>query len=509
MKRILNLCAVGAVALLAWSPAAAQVPGEGAMPTPSLEYQGMARDPRRPLPAPTPKQEAPRPQPEVTALPEPQGAGQKADDEQIRKQLDVQHKQILVLEKMVRLLAEQLKKVQPGGEAEVATLEVRARQAARRDQDTASAIDDLREQADADKRNGPWLPPTLRELFLPSRTNESPLSIYGTLTANFVSFQDSKSTFPAPDFSPHIYLLLNEHFLLEANPDFSGSTLDVESAQLDWFLTDHLTLVVGRFYSPLGFFNEKLHTTWIFKTPDRPLVFQQVLPAQLSFNGAQLRGATYLGDWPVKLEYTGFVSNGFSLTAARPTPRDFADLRAMQDTLNDVNNDKAWAGRLGLSFPTLGLIVGVSGLANGAYDRDGQFDLNLWDVDVNWHYGNWDVRFEYANTRQQAPGSPIHRQGFYAQAAYRPYDLGPGLLQKLEGVLRFDYVQFDGIDLAQTGLSFGSREAIPVDRNRYTVGLNYYPYPSLIFKVAYEINEERRTGSLRDNGFLAQMAWGF
>ena len=39
-------------------------------------------------------------------------------------------------------------------------------------------------------------------------------------------------------------------------------------------------------------------------------MFNQVYPAQLSFDGLQLRGARYLFDWPVKLEYSGFVANG-------------------------------------------------------------------------------------------------------------------------------------------------------------------------------------------------------
>ncbi|MCI0460470.1 MAG: hypothetical protein L0Z62_26245 [Gemmataceae bacterium] len=445
----------------------------------------------------------------------PVAAQQKDGDALLRKQVELQQKQIQVLEKMVRLLAEQFKKEPPAGAAveklqsQAAVLEARGEQAARRDQELAGAVDDLREQFDADQRHGPDLPSPLKELFLPTRTNESPLAIYGTLSADFQEFQDRNSNFTSPVFSPHFYLLLNEQFLLEVNPEFRSAGVEIESAQLDWFLTDSLTLVVGRFYSPLGFFNERLHTTWVFKTPDRPLVFQQVFPSPLSLSGLQLRGAHYLGDWPVKLEYTGFVTNGLSLDVRAPDPRDFANLAQMRDPFDDVNNSKAVGGRLGLSFPTLGVIAGLSGLANGAYDRAGEHDLSSWGLDLSWHKGNWDVRFEYARTNQQAPAAPIRRQGFYAQVAYRPYDCGIDLLSKLEGVFRFDHVQFDGIDLAVTGLDFGTRERIPVDRNRYTFGLNYYPYPSLVVKVAYQINDELRFRELRDNGFIAQVAWGF
>jgi hypothetical protein len=203
------------------------------------------------------------------------------------------------------------------------------------------------------------------------------------------------------------------------------------------------------------------------------------------------------------------VANGLSLDVERPTPFDFANLRATTDPFDDVNNAKALGGRLGLSFPTVGLIVGISGLDNGAYDRAGQHDLSAWLLDVSWHWGNWDFRFEFARTNQQAVPSAIHRQGYYAQVAYRPYNHPSRWLQRLEGVFRFDHVAFDGINLAATGLDFGSRERIPVDRNRYTFGLNYYFYPSLIGKVAYEINDELGFPERRDNGFIAQVTWGF
>jgi hypothetical protein len=446
---------------------------------------------------------------------QPAATQAKEGDDNLRKQVEIQQKQIQLLEKMVKLLAEEVKKAPPAGAAleklqtKTAVLEARQQQAAQRDQELATAVDDLRETADAEHRNWLDLPSTLKELFHPERNNESPFGIWGTLTANFQSFESSNSQFPTPDFLPHFYMLLNEHFMLEVNPDINAQSIDVFSAQLDWCLTDNLCIEIGRVYAPLGFFNDRLHTTWVYKTPDRPLMFSQVLPEQLNVNGVVLRGADYPTSWPVKLEYAAFVANGFSLAAANPTAKDFADLANMKDAATRVNNSKAVGGRVGVNLPEVGVTVGLSGMANGAYDARHDFDLNIWDFDAGYHWGNWDFRFEYANTRQQAPGSPINRQGLYGQVAYRPLDLPNGFWQKTEGVLRYDYVQFDGIDLAKTGVSFASREAIPVDRNRYTMGLNYYLYESLILKFFFEINQERRFRSLHDNGFLFQVAWGF
>jgi hypothetical protein len=438
----------------------------------------------------------------------------KAEDDKLTKQLATQQKQIKILEEMVKSLADELKKGSAAGPAveklqtQTAVLEARQQQAAQRDQDLANAVDDLRETADAKYRSWLDLPATVKELFHPERNNESPLGIWGTVTVNYTKFGGSPSEFTV-DWLPHFYLVLNEHFMLEVNPDITAQSIDLFSCQLDWCITDNLCLEIGRWYAPIGFFNDRLHTSWVYKTPDRPLMFSQVLPEQLNMNGVMLRGAAYPTDLPVKLEYATFVSNGFSLAPANPTAQDFADLSKMKDAATRVNDQKAFGGRYGLTFPEIGLTVGASGLCNGAYDVAHKFDMNLWDIDVSYHQGNWDFRFEYANTTQQAPVRSIHRKGFYAQLAYRPYDLPPGFLQKIEVVARFDYVRFDGIDLAQTGINFASRELIPVDRNRYTVSLNYYLYESLSLRFAYEINQELNFRALKDDGFLFQMAWGF
>src|SRR6266851_2096666 len=72
----------------------------------------------------------------------------KPQDDEQKKKIELLQKEVETLEKMVRLLADQLQK-------QTATLEARSLQAARRDQELAAAVDDLREQSDARERNGP------------------------------------------------------------------------------------------------------------------------------------------------------------------------------------------------------------------------------------------------------------------------------------------------------------------------------------------------------------------
>jgi hypothetical protein len=440
--------------------------------------------------------------------------------DRLKAQVELQQKQIDVLLRMTQLLADQVKKPPAAGapleklQEQAATQEARTQQAARRSQELARARDDLLERLDAQSRTTSWLPATARELFLPTRTNESPLTIYGSVAQAFDAFSGLNSTFRAQTVELRPYLLLNERFLMSANVALQQGTVQLWRAQMEWFINDSLTFVAGRFYSPIGFFSERLRLEWVIKTPDPPLMFNQVYPAQLSFDGLQLRGARYLFDTPVKLEYSGFVANGLSVSGSKLTPSVYSNLNNFADISPDVNGAKAWGGRLGMAIPRVGFIAGLSGLANQAYDQAGQ-TFSLWDVDANWHKGNWDARFELAKADQQtpAPAPSIHRFGFYTQVAYRQFNNPNPYLQKLEGVFRFDHVQFDGINLHQTGLNFGglglNYARQPLDRNRFTIGANYWFYPSLVLKLAIEFNDELGVPSLRDNGFLGQIVWGF
>src|SRR5262249_10880934 len=146
--------------------------------------------------------------------------------------IELLQKQIETLEKLVKLLAEQLKKQTPALEKvqmQAATLEARSVQAARRDVELANAVDDLHEHQDAQERYGPQLPAALKELFLASGTNETPLSIYGTLAvgyskifgdaasaANGIGRPSTPGAFYFGEFTPDFLLKLNDWIFLEA-----------------------------------------------------------------------------------------------------------------------------------------------------------------------------------------------------------------------------------------------------------------------------------------------------
>src|SRR5262249_21180633 len=156
---------------------------------------------------------------------------------------------------------------------------------------------------------------------------------------------------------------------------------------------------------------------------------------------------------------------------------------------------------------------GISLFFNRPYGEDGGTDVNLWDIDLNYHKGNWDARFEYAYMFEETTAfldSNIHQKGFYAHLAYRPYDACNNCLENLEAVVRYSRARFKGIDPTALDLTaFETPVDAPVDRDQYTFGINYYLYPSCVLKFAYEINKEHGGINLHDNVFLAQLAWAF
>ena len=92
---------------------------------------------------------------------------------------------------------------------------------------------------------------------------------------------------------------------------------------------------------------------------------------------------------------------------------------------------------------------------------------------------------------------------------FRSYGANNIHLSRLEAVFRYGFANIQGVDPKALALtSFGSPLQVPVTRDQYTFGLNYYFYPSMFVKFAYEINREHGL-DLHDNVFLVQGVWAY
>ncbi len=453
------------------------------------------------------------------------------------QKLELLQKQIETQQKMIELLMQRIKQQPVSSDAlqklelSTATLESRAVQAAQRDDELAHAVDTLIEHQDAQQRYGPDLPAQLHELYLPSGNNETPLMISGALAVGYSKIQGVPGGFYYGEFSPDFFVKLNDWIVLEAEAALgSENSPSATFLQADFLVNDWLTIIAGRFVAPIGFFNERLNNPWINKLPadapgSAPLPWMQVLPA-MSLMGVQARGAFYLGASPVKMEYAAYVSNGLNVTPATanaPTADEVANLENMTDTFAIISNNKAFGGRLGFWWPEVGLEGGLSGMYSGDYLAvDSDYSMALWAVDLNYHKGNWDARFEYGSTYQQAPPTVenantgttipqgnIRREGLYGQVAYRPWNARNKYLQRTEYVYRFSWADFHGINASALDLStYATPIDAPIRRYQNEFGINYYFYQRMELKCAYQINTEPGNPQ-RDNQFMTELAWGW
>jgi hypothetical protein len=237
----------------------------------------------------------------------------------------------------------------------------------------------------------------------------------------------------------------------------------------------------------------------------------QVMPDGLTMMGLQFRGAKYICGSPVKLEYSTWVTNGLGVPG-QGKAADWYDLSGVVGTASNVNNALAYGGRLALWIPAYGINFGVSEFVNAPYSKADGAVMSVWQPYFNYHRGNWDYRFEYGdNVERTTPfiGNSIHRRGLYSQIAYRNYGALNKHIQRLEYVFRFSEARFKGIDQNSFfGSPLDPPQSSPVNANQYTVGINYYFYPSTVLKFAYEFNQAINNG-LHDNEFLVQFATNF
>jgi hypothetical protein len=336
--------------------------------------------------------------------------------------------------------------------------------------------------------------------------------VSGAVAANFAA-TDAKgkhNQFVGGTFLP-IFLAQYSNWLLfeghlEFNTTSEGETeASLEYAQADIMATDWLTLVAGKFLSPVGQFQQFQHPPWINKLPDRPAGFvEDGGDEPLTEVGVMARGGVPLGK--MRGTYAVYLGNGPRLSDTGPALEGFA---------GDNNEDKAFGGRVSL-FPVPSLEIGFSGTRTtikGIQAQSGSAtsaDYDLIDGDFAFTKGPWDVRGEVIHSHLDSlasafdPSDPMPTAipatdwtNWYAQVAYRLSGLTHDpTLGRFEPVLRYGQFHIHGFD------QFRENE-----ENRLSVGLDYWFAPSVVAKIAYE----NRHFALQphENVFRMQFAYGF
>jgi hypothetical protein len=333
--------------------------------------------------------------------------------------------------------------------------------------------------------------------------------------------EDDRSLRYAALFAPHFFWAFHERALFEAHVDLKladvATGVNLEFAALWLALGDRVVVGAGKILAPFGFYNEQLHTTWVNRLPDEPLVVaDHVGIAPTHFVGVSARGAIPLGGR--RLVWAGYAGSG--PVAETPAvmvahdhggapPRSQAEVAATGAL--DYDRYQRWAvgGRAGF-FPIPALEVGyslhvarvdpASGAAAGALGRIVVATQGL-DVSYNAVHpalrGTIDAHLEAAVAsarpeRDEDWPEDRRRAGLYAQVAYRPSEVERAWLGRTEAVLRYD--RLDGPSGGQP-------------TRRMTGGLNYWIQPSLVAKAAVQLVEPSTGAGTHRTMF--QLAGGF
>lgn len=327
-------------------------------------------------------------------------------------------------------------------------------------------------------------------------------------------------TFLAGSFNPVFHyqyedlVLFEGELELEANST-GGTDVALEYASIDIFAHDNLTVVAGKFLSPLGQFQERLHPAWINKLPDRPPGFTHEAGAlPLSEVGLMLRGGATIE--PALVNYSVYVGNGPQVEL----DDGMLEMVELEGFGSDDNGDKAVGGRLGfLPIPELEiggsfLVAQIEGKkAAGIDGPTTEGDYTLFGADMAYTRGPLDVRFEYFTSEldsffsQAENATPTELipetdwQAWYVQLAYRLSGVTDDpTIGNFEPVVRYGQFDIEGFD---EFVEHGEQE------DRFSVGLNYWFTPSLVVKNAVSWRDFRNAGATDATEYRAQLAYGF
>jgi len=342
----------------------------------------------------------------------------------------------------------------------------------------------------------------------------------GFADVKFVKPENSDSSFNVGSFSPIFHYQYRDIVMLESEIEFQilpdGETkIDMGYMTIDWFVSDYVAVIAGKFLSPIGQFRQNMHPSWINKMVSAPPGFGHDGAAPLSEMGVQLRGGFPVGG--IRTNYAVYVSNGPELKSETEDEVDFElDGLAAEGFGADRDGEKSWGGRFAV-LPMPSLEIGLSyasgkatvtllenndvdppapGLEPGTtFSGEAARDYTVTGADFVLFNGNMSWRGEYVKTdigdatTGVTAGDGGAWTAMYTQLAYRLPNT------RWEGVVR--YGGFDAPGLAR-------------DQKQTSLSVNYLVTNNFIAKVTYEFNKGETANTMADNDrLLTQLAYGF
>ena len=334
---------------------------------------------------------------------------------------------------------------------------------------------------------------------------------------------ENNDSFVTGKFNPAFHFQFKDWIMFESElqietSDDGETEIEMEYSQINILLHDNMTLVVGKFLSPIGQFQERLHPSWINRSVNGPAGFMHGGVQPSSDVGVMLRGGVAVTD-DYTFTYSVAVGNG-------PRFGHDEDEVELEGFGKDNDSSKSFGGRLALVHKS-SLELGFSWLNSGLNDEGGlqpdndieeakSADYRLWGMDLAYSKGPWDIRAEYLNSKttpialeeaglivedDEGHGGqePVNWKTWYAQVAYRLSGITDNkIVGKFEPVLRYGEFEVT-VDDNITSSS----------EKRWNAGINFWAAPTIVIKAGVERRNYTLDSRVDDTRYQLQIAYGF
>ena len=348
-----------------------------------------------------------------------------------------------------------------------------------------------------------------------STSSDSSVDLSGYAVVNYSDTESKGSAFDNVAVAPILHYNYKDLVMLETEFELvntaDGETeVVLEYMTIDLFLNDYMTLVAGKFISPIGQFRQNVHPSWINKLPTAPVGFGHGGAAPLSETGFQLRGGFPVGE--MRGNYAVYVSNGPVLHSEVDGGELAVEDIVAEGATSDTDGNKVFGGRIGF-LPISSLEVGLSlasgkaqvveiGGASAELKSSSNFDYDVFGTDFRYGWDNLELRGEYIQTEiGKLDGTVILED----TTSFTEAEVGKWKTWYLQAAYKIPKTAFE------TVIRTGDLETPHMSQNlsQTTLGVNYLFSSSVIAKLAYEMKNYDEPGKDNEDTILAQLAYGF
>ncbi|WP_319380445.1 porin [Thiomicrorhabdus sp.] len=311
---------------------------------------------------------------------------------------------------------------------------------------------------------------------------------YGEMHANFINGDDEEKRgldfhrlvlFMGYDFSPSARFVSElevEHAVSSAS---KAGEVEVEQAYLEFDLAQDksMQLRTGILLTPVGIINET-HEPATFYGVERPIVETTILPSTWWGGGAMFSQRFNNG-----ISYDFFVSEGLKTKETDPF-----NLKGGKQKTTSTAGQGGKADIFDIATTARIKYTGIAGLELSAY---AQYQPDL----------DQSAKTSYADSATLIGGHAIYQLGDWkATALYARWDLaGDAAKAAKQNLQDGGYVELSYKPMEKLGLfarhSIWSKKA-GEEANQTDFGVNYWPYPQIVFKADFQIMNEY---AARDN----------